>query len=128
MIADQRLVLAEADGECVLKVLPDNYLLALDVGLPCYFQRMDGTLLIESFPEFSVDRIFAVIGTSLSEEVRNSFGLDPSIVCAEKAQGIVIDQGKFTAVDRIAGGGVWCRDKGVDRKRYWEFAETFRGN
>ncbi len=63
MIADQRLVLAEADGECVLKVLPDNYSLGLDVGLPCYFQRMDGTLPVESFPELSVDHIFAVIGT-----------------------------------------------------------------
>ena len=127
-IADQRLLLTEADGKCVLKVLPDGYLLTLDVGLPCYFQRMDGTLLIEKFPELSVERIFAVIGTSLDEETRNSFGLDPSIVCAGKARGIVIDQGKFVVVDRIADGGIWCRDKGVDRKRYWEFAETFREN
>ncbi len=126
MIADQRLLLAEAGDKCVLKVLPDNYLLELDVGLPCYFQRMEGMLLIESFPEFSVDRIFAVIGTSLNEETRNSFGLDPSIVCAEKAQGIIIDRGQLVAVDQVADGGVWCRDEGVDRKRYWEFAESFR--
>lgn len=83
--------MTEADGECVLQVLPDNYLLELDVGLPCYFQRMEGMFLIESFPRVSVDRIFAVIGTSLNEEMRNSFGLDPGIVCAGKAQGIVID-------------------------------------
>gem|GEM_PF-2617669 len=42
-------------------MLPDNYLLELDVGLPCYFQHMEGMcFLLGSFPEFSVDRIFAV--------------------------------------------------------------------
>jgi len=45
MITGQRLLLTEADGECVLQVLPDNYLLELDIGLPCYFQRMKGMLL-----------------------------------------------------------------------------------
>jgi len=84
MIAGQCFLLAEADGKCILKVLADNYLLEIDVGLPCYFQRMEGMLFIESFPEFFVDHIFAVIGTSLNNETRNSFGLDPGIVRAEK--------------------------------------------
>ena len=125
-VADLSLELQEAGGKCVLTAKPGDSRTELRVGLPCYFQRMDGQVMVESFPEFSVDKVFAVIGTSIDAETRSSFGLDADTVCASRAQGIVIDGGKVMAVDHVAGGGVWCRDKGIDRKRFYEFAEAHR--
>lgn len=127
-IAGKRLSLSARNGACVLRVAPDAPNIELNVGVPCYFQRKDGDLFVESFPNFSIDRIFAVIGTLIDEETRETFGIELDTVCAVKAQALVIENDEIFRVDHVAGGGIWCRDKGVDRKRLWEFAEYFRSD
>lgn len=120
------LKLSQVDGSCAFTSGNQAKAIKLDVGIPCYFQRQDGELLVANFPRFSVEKIIAVIGTPIEPALRSRLGIDADVVCAQKAQGIVVDGQTFTIVSHVADGGTWCRDKGVDWKRLYEFAEEYK--
>ena len=125
-VAGLSLIVSEAAGKCNLAIGPGDGTTELDVGLPCCFQCLDGDVLVRTFPAFSIKTVFAVIGTPIDEETRKSYWLDAGTVCAAKAQGIVVDRGKIEVAGPPVEGGVWCRDKGVDRRGFYGFAETYR--
>lgn len=126
--SDKDLRLSQIDGSCAFDSGNQQKAIKLDVGIPCYFQRQDGELLVANFPRFSVEKIIAVIGTPIEPALRSHLGIDADVVCAQKAQGIVVDGHKFTIVSHVADGGTWCRDKGVDWKRLYEFAEEYKNS
>ncbi len=124
-IDGKELVLREKTGTCFLYgkglLIPQDNVLTLSP--PCYFSRTGkGEIKSFSYPAQKIDQTFIVIGGSLSDGVRSEWGLSDNLVCGAEMQGILIKNNTVTFSNSTLKNGVFCRDTGIDEKKFWYFA------
>ena len=119
-----KLRLTSNDGACILYV-NETSKYPLVPKPPCYFTRRNNTRPQHySYSDVNVDAVLIVVGTPINNEKRKmlSPGLPDNLVCGEAIQGILIKKDVVRPSRNVQGGGVICKDKGLDEKDFWYFA------
>ncbi|WMJ74367.1 hypothetical protein RCC89_14505 [Cytophagaceae bacterium ABcell3] len=87
---------------------------------PCYFLRKDSSVQSYSYKEPDAE-VIIIVGNLLDEERKAYFGADQSMVCGEKALGVLIMDGLATLSNNSLSGGIVCKDYGLDEKDFRSF-------
>ena len=90
---------------------------------PCYFtRRNDKHPQYHSYSDVKVDAVLIVVGTSIGNEKRKMWDLSNDLVCGEEIHGILIKKSVVYLSKNVQRSGVVCKDKGLDEKDFWYFA------
>lgn len=124
------LTLATEAGQCLLTSVSDSgtQRRRMDITPPCGFVRkvQGGEVLVYSYPQFSAEAVYLVVGgvlspAELAEQKKNSY-IPPNEVCGNQVQGLVLSGGLVYVSPRVMHG-LTCPNLGVDEKQFWQMAD-----
>ena len=122
----QKLVLVERGGRCLLRGNATFGEQPLAPTAPCYFMRSRGKLKQFSYPEVNVQSVAVVIGSLVTDDAeRRDLSLSQTGVCGTVAQGLILRDGAVRIAPDLSQGGVACRDGGFDEKNFYGFAHDY---
>ena len=124
-LEEHTLILRNYKGACLLdiEIRGEFKSETLDMKPPCYFFRKNNKN-IQSFSYKDVDVLstIIVIGSPVSEEKREKWGVDEADLCGERRQGILFKKTGVIVSEKTLDGGVVCKYKGADEKDFWYFS------
>jgi hypothetical protein len=119
------LTLKTSKGSCLLESKWGDAVKStiLKVKPPCYFLRQ-GEQKLQSFAyeDAGILSTIIVIGSIISEDKKEKWGIKEDAVCGESRQGILFKKSNMVITDKTLDGGVVCKDKGADEKDFWFFS------
>jgi hypothetical protein len=116
------LSIVSKNGNCFFRIegIPDRLIAPKP---PCHFMRKsDNKIQHYSYSDVNVEDVFIIVGTPISTQTREEWGLTEKLVCGKEAQGILLKKGIFHITKNFVKGGVLCKDIGLDEKNFWHFA------
>jgi hypothetical protein len=97
-------------------------------GAPCEFVRAEtGALKIFKYADVGIDAVVIVTCDPLTDAERPAWSVPPGLFCGKTAQGLLMSSKGVALSKEVMRGGIVCSTRGVDEKRFYQFAHPRPG-